>query len=93
MKLFYLEWSDKFVKSKDYCDRPDESLTVSVMNDQSSFASNEFPSLTHVSDEFNKTIPGSFLQEFFESLQADYDQFDEIWEAEWIDGEFENYDF
>lgn len=76
MLVHYLEWSSTQVStSSTYNPMPSETSTVNVVNDQSSYAPNEWPDLTETIGSTTRIIPGSFLYDYMVNIQDTYDQY------------------
>lgn len=56
-----------------------ETSSVNVINDQSSYAPNEWPEFTETIGSTTRTIPGSFLDAYVTNIQAGFDQFEELY--------------
>lgn len=69
MLVHYLEWSTNQVDSSSTNPKyPAESSSVNVMNDQSSYAPNEWPELTETIGSTTRPIPGSFLDAYIKNI-------------------------
>jgi len=70
MLVHYLEWSsDHISNDPTYWRWPLTSSTVSVLDDQSSYAVGEWPEVTVPLDSStNQLVPGSFLKEYMTNI-------------------------
>jgi len=70
MIVHYLEWSSFWISSDTtYTSWPLTSSTVTVLDDQSSYAAEEWPEVTVPLDSStNQIVPGSFLKDYMTNI-------------------------